>query len=265
MPKGLEALLRAMERPCRIEASQLARPVDEALSWRRTYLRCERLPLAHLQYCFPGQFEERDVPAERADEFDKCLQWRNGVPDAARELIDLLTEGLVLPTGDNMLDLAIALDWYKIIEDGVDPMDWKNTPPGQLVAKAKYYSSPTTAMISDAIQRHPPLRDSLYLVSVPGSRGDGQSVGERIAASVADATGKVLIKTVGPQREPRKAGGSSSGLDGLFSLPTSIDGPCVVVDDVYKSGKTLRATALAARQAGATAVYGVVAAKTLSG
>lgn len=119
--------------------------------------------------------------------------------------------------------------------------------------------------LSDVVSRHPSMRVAPSVVSVPGSNGDGNSVGEYIARRLAELTGKALIVTTGPAREPREAGGSYQGLDGLFELPSLVDGACIVVDDVFKSGTTMRATALAARRAGATAVYGLAAVKTISG
>ncbi|AQT79324.1 hypothetical protein B1R94_08650 [Mycolicibacterium litorale] len=202
------------------------------------------------------------------------MHWPSGFPRGAQQLIRLLKDVLVIPCGDNLLDLAIALDWYKIAEDGVDPMDWRNTTAGQLVAEAKYYMNPGTTLaaqtelaelISDAIHRHPNLQASPYLISVPGSMGDGQSAAEQIARIVAEKTGKILVPALGPQREPRKGAGMSTSLEGLISVPTSLEGSCVVFDDVYRSGTTMRATSAAARAAGATEVFGVVATKTVSG
>lgn len=274
MRTGIEAMMRAVEHPCRIEAALHTHPANAGPTWRRSYLKCDRLPLSHIEHCFDGQFEKRSVPAERAVDYDICLHWPNGTPAGARRLVELLADGLALPTRDDRIDLALALDWYKVVDADVPSTQWENTAAGQLVFKAKYWvSNPPVRraaaaelidLLSAAIGRHPAFHAAPYLVSVPGSGGDGVSVGEFIAAGVAEQTGKSLIKTVGPAREARK-GGAVSTLDGQFSLPSLIDGPCVVVDDVYKSGMTMRATALAARRAGAARVYGLVAAKTISG
>lgn len=272
---GVEEMLRATARPCRIEASLHTRPQNAGPSWRRSYLKSEWLPLSHIEHCYKGQFDRRDVPAERAADYNTCLHWPGGFPAGSRELVEVLSDCLVLPTDDHRIELAMALDWYKVIDADVPSTQWDNTVPGQLVYKAKYWvSNPPVRraaaeqlieMLSTAIARHPAYRASKYIVSVPGSNGDGTSVGEYIATHVAEQTGKLLAKTTGPAREPRKGGGATSSLDGQFALPTLLDGTCLVIDDVYKSGMTMRATALAARQAGASAVYGLVAAKTVSG
>jgi hypothetical protein len=273
---GLEAMMRAMEHPCRIEAVLYAHPSSDGPTWMRSYLTSLRLPVSHIEYCFGRYFDKLPtVPAPRADDYDTCLHWQDGFPEGAQELIGLLSEALVLPTRDDRIELAMALDWYKILDPNVASTEWENTEVGQLVSKAKYWkSSPSTRRsaahqlidtLSKAIDRHPALSVAPNLVSVPGSAGDGVSIGEYIAAGVAEQTEKVLIKTRGPARDPRKAGGAPGGLDGIFQLPSSVDGACVVVDDVYKSGVTMRATAFAARQAGATAVYCLAAAKTISG
>ena len=275
MAVGLEAMMRAAAKPCRVEASLHTKPTMEGSLWRRSYLRCDWLPFSHIEYCFGAHFDNIAVPASRADDYRYCLQWRNGFPDGARELVDLLSEALVVPPRhDRRIDLAVALDWYKILDPAVSSDQWENTVVGDLIWKMKYWKDAGTrraaadrlvAMLAAAVSRHPALRGAPYVVSVPGSAGDGNSVGEYIARHVADQTGKSLIQTIGPAREARKGGGSLDALDGRFHLPTSLHHPCIVVDDVYRSGVTMRATALAARQAGAPSVFGLAAAKTISG
>jgi hypothetical protein len=191
-------------------------------------------------------------------------------------LLRLLSEVLSLPTGrDGRLDLATALDWYKIVDDSVAPTDWSNTPTGDLVTRMKYWTSKPSVRrssadtlighLSSAIDCHPLYRSAPTILTVPGSGGDGNSVGEYVAAGVAEQTGKTLLRTVGPAREPRKGGGAVGGLDGLFTLDSMIHGSCIVVDDVFRSGASMKAVALAARRGGATHVYGLAAAKTISG
>lgn len=275
MPVGFEAMMRAAAQPCRIEASLHTRPEKDGPTWRRTYLRCDWLAYSHVEYCFGDHFDRIAVPAPRDSEYEYCLQWRNGFPPGARELIDVLSEALALPTAkDRRVDLAVALDWYKVLDPAVPSEQWDNTAVGDRVWKMKYWSDPDARraaahqlidMLAAAASRHPALSAAPYVVSVPGSAGDGRSVAEYIAARVAEQTGKSLIQTAGPAREARKGGGSRDALDGRFHLPASLDGACIVLDDVYRSGVTLRATALAARQAGAPRVFGLVAAKTISG
>lgn len=278
MRVGFEALMQAMEEPCRIEAVLYTQPSETGPPWKRSYLKTARLPLRHVDHCFGGHFEQLSpVPASRAEDYDNCLHWPGGFPSGAKELISLLQTALVLPTGhDGRLDLAMALDWYKVLDPAVAPTEWANTEAGDLVNKAKYWvSSPSIRraaadrlieLLSAAVGRHPAYRDASSVVSVPGSKGDGNSIGEYIASHVAQQTGKELVMTTGPAREPRKGGGGTACvLDGQFTLPTMIEGACIIVDDVYRSGITMRATALAARGAGATAVYGLSAAKTISG
>jgi hypothetical protein len=54
-----------------------------------------------------------------------------------RQLLELLGEVVSLPSLPQ-IKFAIALDWYKIPVDGVDPRDWPNTEVGELVYKGKY-------------------------------------------------------------------------------------------------------------------------------
>jgi hypothetical protein len=106
---GLEALLRAMEEPCRVEAVLYADASDPDAVWKRSYLTSLRLPVSHIEYCFGDHFERLPaVPAARADNFNTCLHWPDGFPDGAQQLIGLLGETLALPTQDEQINLAMA-------------------------------------------------------------------------------------------------------------------------------------------------------------
>lgn len=134
MAVGLDAMLRAMEQPCRIVGVLYAQPSQAGPTWKRSYLKSARPPLTHIELGFAGRFQKlTPVPAARAADYDVCLQWDEGYPTGARELITLLTEVLVLPTNDNRLDLAVALDSYKILDPQVASTEWANTEAGDLV------------------------------------------------------------------------------------------------------------------------------------
>ena len=62
---------------------------------------------------------------------------RPTVPEPVRVLLGLLIEVVCLPSPLNV-DIALALDWYKKPEEGVNPYYWDNTPTAQLISSGKY-------------------------------------------------------------------------------------------------------------------------------
>ncbi len=212
------------------------------------------------------------VPSERMQAYTHELEFPTGLPNEIRELAGLLTEVLSLRRNPG-LDCSIALDWYKDPESSEDPMQWKNTPIGELVYRGKYYTAGTSRnqartdlvdVFANFFRRHPLYRDGDVIVTVPGHKADGQSFGEKLAAAVAQKVDKPLVQTVctsGP-RPPAKEGGSAA--DATFEIPTTLHGQDVIVlDDVCRSGSSMRKAALAARQSGAARVFGLSAVRTM--
>ncbi|MBO0879017.1 MAG: hypothetical protein J2P17_01260 [Mycobacterium sp.] len=242
--------------------------MERSQPWRRVYLATDELPITHIDLCFRNGYQLRPIGTGT---FTHCLEWPTLMPTQLKELIALLTEVLVLPTVDSGLDGVVALDWYKIVDAGKPSMQWENTDVGQLVHEAKYYINDATKRriartalverLSDAVQRHPALNSVPYMISVPGHMSDGTSTAERIVADLAQRTDKILVRMEGRPRPERK-GQQRGNLTGTFTAPMTLNAPCVIVDDVYRSGETLREAARAARAAGAGRVFGLVAAKT---
>lgn len=251
---------------------QRARPRKPTANWRRRmYLHAEQLPLTHIMECFGDHYTVVDGSSERASQYDYCLEFTSEFPPGFEDMVQLLTDALCLPP-EEPLDLALALDRYKVPDDDLPATAWANTEIGELVHRAKYYkSSPglqeaaretLAERLAGAIQSHPAYWRAPYLVSVPGASGDGTSTGEIVARLVSQRTGKRLIQTVGPERPAKKAN-PSLDVRGMFQLPTMLDGPCVVVDDVWMTGATIREVGRVARGAGAPSVYGLAAARTM--
>ncbi|WP_070386221.1 ComF family protein [Rhodococcus erythropolis] len=235
------------------------------------YLQTDPLPLTHIKECFGDSYAIVRGSPEWTSEYNRCLEFVDGFPKSFKNFVQLLSEVLCLPA-DEPFDLAFALDRYKVPEEDVHPTDWANTEVGDLVYRSKYFtSSPAlqaaarealAGKLAEAIRRHPSYHAAPYIVSVPGSSGDGTSTGESIARQVAGLTAKRLIQTIGPARPARKA---NPGLDvrGMFHLPAMLDGPCIVLDDVWMSGTTIREVGRVARHGGASHVYGLAAARTM--
>jgi hypothetical protein len=259
-------------KPSRVTRSRVYRVTGEQFG-EDLFLRCSPIQITHINASFGGQYQLREAPGDSAHDFDYALRWQYGVPTECRHLIQFLTENLALPMAAHpVVKLASCLDWYKDAGTSINSSEWNDTYVGSLVSQGKYArpghgstsEKATDALVelmSAAIATHPEFRRADYIVSVPGSKGDYTSFGERLASAVAETTGKPLVQIEGPRREQRKSD-AAPAVDGLFVAPSLLNGRCLVIDDVIRSGNSVAETARAARQAGATAVHVLAAAKT---
>ncbi|WP_152563847.1 phosphoribosyltransferase [Actinomadura welshii] len=216
------------------------------------------------------------VPSSGHSEFmaqhTHCYEFDQGVPDEILDLVEILKEALSLAKRD-YLDFALALDWYKIPDSAVEPKYWPNTEIGEMIYRGKYWSDGLEKIaarqdllqrVASMMDRHPLFRNARCVVTVPGSNADGNSFGERLAGKVAEITQKELIRTectIGA-RPPRKEGGGRTFED-IYKVSQSLTDDVVIIDDVYRSGMTMSAVALAARRAGAKRVFGFAAVRTM--
>lgn len=212
------------------------------------------------------------VPADRAARYIQEIEFPGAPPDDVITLAALLKEVLTLRSMPG-LDFSIALDWYKIPDPDRDPNTWDNTPTGDLVYKGKYYSAGSarararTELIEKMawiIRSHPLYRDSSCIVTVPGHLADGQSFGEKLSEAVANAANKPVVITDCPSGpRPSSKGNPGSSANAEFEIPQTLSGDVIVMDDVCRSGTSMRKVALAARAAGARRVFGLAAVRTL--
>lgn len=228
----------------------------------------------HLSKIFRQQFEYAPRLHNTSAGETLVLDWPKGVPESAHKLIQVLLQHPALPvSGLGNLNLALALDRYKVAEPGADQL--QNTRTGAAINDLKYYRKPSPAMLSarsefnylanalaDVVRMHPAYADAQVVTSVPGSDGSGESLGEQLGQAIARKTHKHYVRTIGPVRSARK-GLNPPNVKGQFRLPHTIEGSCIAVDDVLWQGMSLNETARAARNAGATEVLGIVAAKTM--
>lgn len=188
-----------------------------------------------------------------------------------RKLCIMLTETLTL-VKEPELDYATAGDWYKVPPDD-DDGEWTDTHCGGLVHKAKYYVySPgrqASALRELAeyqraiIRRHPGMRDADAIALTPSTN---TGVSEKLGEAVADL---LELPTVCPRRLDTPTAAAKDGHVSFDLIPYEFDEDLsgrriVIVDDVYKSGRTMRSIAAAARNSGATAVSGVAGARTMT-
>ncbi len=179
-----------------------------------------------------------------------------------------------LPTGE----FAVAMSWYKVPADDVDPRRWRNTPDGERVSVGKYWAKSPDAMaqagraltrrLLAVTARHPILAASDVVVAVPGHDRARLSFGERLAASVASGLHVPLIKVATrrefrpPAKDLPATGDTALGEE--FTITDNLAGMrALIVDDVFRSGRTMSAVANAVREAGVARVCGLAAVRTM--
>jgi hypothetical protein len=180
--------------------------------------------------------------------------------------LDLLEQVLTLVEQDE-LDGALALDWHMVPDDELPPDQWPRTEVGELLYKAKYRGN-HGALISAArritavIARHPYFYD-LDSIAVPGS---STFFGIKLAREVASLLGVSMngcSRVPGSNQMAAKNGRDSLELD-PYEFGCDLSGQrVVIVDDLYRTGVTMRSTAVAARSAGAINVLGVAGTRVL--
>lgn len=197
-----------------------------------------------------------------------------------RDALEVLPEILTLQRCSK-LDFGLALDWYKIPDNTVDSYSWLNTPNGRLVNRGKYWYKNNreeqskvglqlAQNMSGVFPRHSALDRATVVLDVPGHDSERLSFGSRLAATVANATGKTMVKVRSkskfrPEAKNLIAPERAEIFRDEFFITDDIRGRrIVIIDDVYKSGTSMGAVADAARDAGALTVVGFAAVRTLS-
>jgi len=219
------------------------------------------------------------VPDEAKPAWTHVLQAPGPIRADVTQMLGILREVISLPSPPN-IRTAIALDWYKIPDDAVDPRQWSNTETAELLRQGKYLNAYVPAeqrraglelveRLCRVIGAHPVLRQATVVLDVPGHDGQRVSFGSRVAASVAYRLGLPVAKTSARAefRPPAKNTDSAERIAAIkdqFFVPFDIQGRVgLVVDDVFKSGTSMSETARAARTAGAATVNGIVAVRTM--
>jgi hypothetical protein len=209
------------------------------------------------------------VAAVDGGRWSQRVNLRSSPPPDIEETLDLLSGCLTLEHVEP-LDLAIALDFYKSVVPGVDPMSWPNTEVGELVNQAKYHLSEAARQelvirLGDLAVGHPMLRRAVAVAAVPDS-GQPTSIGRILAAGVADRLGVPVVPLIEfGAHATAKGSGPGDRIDLTFDATGRITGEvALVVDDVLRRGQTMAAAGTALRKAGALRVRGLVAARTVS-
>ncbi len=202
-----------------------------------------------------------------------------GVQGPVRLLLDLLTKVVSLPSPTDV-EFALALDWYKSPEEGVNPYDWPNTATAQLVNSGKYRYKNNNDMQSQvglqlvdlmcgAIERHGVLSQATIVLDIPGHDTTRVSFGSRVVATISQRRRIPMVKVAArsafrPEAKRLAENERSNFLNGQFSVSQRLDGQRVLIaDDVFRSGTSMGAVASAAREAGAWKIYGLCGVRTM--
>lgn len=246
---------------------------DGSVSEKYVDLCCPQEAVDQIMDCFASTASRVPVPEDLAATVSHSLYFDAGYPPELRELVNLLKEVVSIPRPASV-DVAIALDWYKRVEDGVEPKDWPDTAMGQCIHYTKYalYPSGSTSRLKRAeliqalatfIQKHPLYAAAAAVSAPPGSAADGRSFGELLAQDVARSTGKPFLgqRAAGPR--PQQKEGVNQDLSQAFTLDGSASGTVIVIDDVFRSGGSVSGAAAAARRGGASSVLALTAVRTM--
>ncbi|QIK08248.1 phosphoribosyltransferase [Streptomyces sp. ID38640] len=268
--------LRAFEsngRADRLEKYQFLKRADRETAERWIDLCGSQGIARQFLSAYPNDCVEVSVPDDEASSWSHRFYFAQGLPARVGTFAQLMTKVLTLVT-QSPLDFALVLDWYKIPDPDITPRDWPNTDAGELNYRSKYFkSSPNRQLaareklieqLSYVIREHPLYRNATCIATVPGSAADGNSHAEQLARKVARAANKGIIETVavnGPRPPSKEAPSNVSEAD--FALPEKVSGDVVILDDVYRSGGTMRAVAGAVKRAGANRVLGLANVRTM--
>lgn len=225
------------------------------------------------------EYRSVSVPASSRLQWTHLLYAPGDLGDSTRALLELLSRVVTLPSLSEVR-CSLALDWYKIPEDDVDPYRWANTEAGQLVNLGKYqyrFDSEQQARVGRelckrlcaAVGLHPLLSQADVVLDVPGHDAKQVAFGSRAAATVARDTSKPVVR-VSARNEFRPEAKSltreqrSEAIRDQFYIQTPLYGrSTLIVDDVFRSGDSMREVARAARAVGASEVYGICAVRTM--
>lgn len=257
----------------KIESARKREHADGSISEEFVDLRCPQEAVDQIIACFGSWASIVDVPQELRATVSHSLYFEAGYPPQLRGLVYLLKDVVSIPPPDGV-DFAIALDWYKQVEEGVEPRQWQDTAMGQCIHFTKYatYPSGSTSRakrvnliqaLAGFIQKHPLYAAAATISAPPGSAADGRSFAERLAQDVARQTGKIYVgqQTAGPR--PQQKEGVNQDLSEAFAISGTVTGTVIVIDDVYRTGSSMSGAAMAARRGGASSVLALTAVRTM--
>jgi Phosphoribosyl transferase domain len=244
----------------------------------RLWLRATDDVVAHVRQA-TADYRQLDLPAGYRGAWSHLLYSRFPLRIEVADLLELLTRTVTLPTPPTMTT-ALALDWYKVPDDAVDARSWANTTAGEWVTQGKYWYEwepdrqdevglRAARALVDAVASHPVFVAATVVVDVPGHDTLQVSFGSRLAATVARETEKPFVPlsctlVFRPEAKNLTDSQHRAALHGAFRAPEPLPGARVlVVDDVFRSGRSMAEAARACRDAGAATVSGLCVVRTM--
>lgn len=256
----------------------MARGVDQLTDWvvvtdggtsrHRLHLRCTNDVAAQIERRLEPLLGSR-LPIRAQDQGEWTHRYPLARPLTEEEaaFLELLTKVLTLRLGPPVT-VAIALDYYKDPSSDADPRKWANTRLGELVNQGKYTGSDRAGRelaieLSQFMDRHPDLRNAEAIVSVPSH--SARRFSERLAIVVGKLRGIPVIEVRDDVVDPIKDTDPNDRPRATFSLgdQTVADMAVVLVDDVARTGESLRSVSAFLTVEGVREVSVLVAVRTM--
>jgi hypothetical protein len=212
---------------------------------------------------------------ETDEEWTHCLRFDGPYGEWLDDLIELLKTVLTL-NAPSQLDVALALDFYQVPPDEQNP-EWTKTPTGLLVYR-KYFKPEypnsrdsvrtagfrLTKKLAEVITRHPLFQTASLIIVVPSTTNPWK-FGEVLGRSVAKRVGLdyATAQCLSPDHRQAKEGHLSAGVEPYRIDSDITDQGVIIVDDIYRTGQTIRDIGHAAREQGASEVLALVGTRTM--
>lgn len=235
---------------------------------RRLHLLCRNEIAVQVERAIGAALGGR-LPVRAADQGEWTHRYPLTRPLTEDEVgfLELLGHVLTVRIGPPVV-VAIALDWYKDPQSNEDPNLWADTHVGELVHEAKYsgsvpHAQRLVAELAQVLAQHPDLSRAEVVVSVP-SHSPGH-FSERLAKAVAnvrklplaeltDNTAAQVKDTPADERPAREFAIDAARVKGRS---------VVLIDDVCRTGESLRTAAAFLKSVGASSVSALVAVRTM--
>lgn len=256
----------------------MTRSVDQESDWAivqegntghgRLHLRCTNDVAVQIERRL-GDALARRLPVREQDRGEWTHRYPMHRALKADEVgfVELLAKVLTLRLGAPV-SVGIALDYYKDPSSHVDPQYWVNTRVGELVHQGKYLDvdaagAELSKELAQFMDRHPDLRRAEVIVNVPSH--SERRFSERLAAAVGRIRGIPVVTMEDDGRLPIKDTDPGSRPPRNYSIDSdAVKGKrVVVIDDVSRTGESLRSAAQYVKAAGAREISVLVAVRTM--
>jgi adenine/guanine phosphoribosyltransferase-like PRPP-binding protein len=202
--------------------------------------------------------------------FNHGFRFTGPVPESVLAAVEVLSNALSMPAPKHV-DVAMSLDWYNQPDD---EGEIARTQAGYWIWTTKHALYPSAsnsrksrremvAALVEFIRTHPLYAYTTAIVTAPGHKADGRGFGEILAREVASKVGIPYVETIAPGGERPQQKETPQDLSDAFVVQGTLTGAVLVLDDVYHTGQSASAVALAARRAGAANVISLTVARTI--